>query len=351
MTLVSWIILSVVVCIAAVGLYYLFPKSKKDTQQLYAEALESLIRGDKEKAFWKLRELVKVNSNHVTAYIILGDILRQTQKPQQAVKIHQSLTARPKLTPSQKIDIYSSLAKDYYNLKQLDNAEEKANQVYNLDKKNQWTIKFLINLSEERESWDNASNYLKRLEKLTNENEPNRHAYYRVMQGRCFEKDQKYNEARAAYQKAINTDKGYSEAYLHIANLYQKESNLKKAVEFWTRFAELSPVGGTEIFSKLEKALYELGQFGQVEDFYSRIIDKNPNNVEALSGLINVLQAKGQIDRAMTLVDEALRKNSKSVHARLARLKLSLRRINEHQLSSEVDQIRELINEGNGSYL
>ena len=71
-----------------------------------------MVRGDKAKAIGILRQVVKQDSNHVRAYLQLGNILRD-ENTEQAIKIHQSLTVRPNLSAEMKVDIHRALANDY----------------------------------------------------------------------------------------------------------------------------------------------------------------------------------------------------------------------------------------------
>lgn len=323
-------------------------RRKKDGQVLYAEALECLLSGDSNGAYRKLRDLVEIDTEHVKAYIKLGDILRQENNPDQAVKIHQSLTFRRGLTGDQRIEIHTSLAKDYFALGNFVRAEENANRVSNLDRKSQWAIEYLIQICEKQERWRDAPEYLKRLEKITGKSESRRRAFYRMMEGRSREKENLYDEARGEYLKAAKIDRGYADPYLYLGNLDEREGNLEAAVENWRKFAELSPSSGKQIFGRLEKALFELGRFGEVEDFYRGVVEKDSGNMDALSGLANVLQAKGELDQALVLIEEVLSRDDKAILPRLARLKLTLRKIDREELSAEVDEIVRLL-QGNAA--
>ncbi|MFQ6674262.1 MAG: tetratricopeptide repeat protein [Fidelibacterota bacterium] len=325
----------------------LFPR-KKEGEALYTDALECLLRGDTEGAFLKLRDLVKTDTSHINAYVKMGDILREKGKPDQAVKIHQSLKFRQNLTAAQKIEIHTSLARDYYALGRLARAEDNTNEVLRVDKKNAWAAEFLVQVSERGQRWEEASEYFKRVEKIGGKDDLRRHAYYRTMEGKAKEETGRAEDARGDYLKATKMDDTYPDPYLYLGNLYQREKNLEKAAENWMRFAELSPGSGKQVFGRLEKALFELGRFGQMEEFYRKLTSKDPDNMDALWGLINVLQAKGELDQAMALIDDILSRNEKSIPARLARLKLSLSRTNQDQLSAEVDEILKLIHPGNG---
>ena len=68
--------------------------------------------------------------------------------------------------------------------------------------------------------------------------------------------------------------------------------------------------------------------------------------MDAFSGLINVLAAKGEFDEAIAIVDDLTNRNGHSVRIRLARLKLGLRKRQEDELSKEVDEIVSLMHGG-----
>ncbi len=96
----------------------------------------------------------------------------------------------------------------------------------------------------------------------------------------------------------------------------------------------------------MEKALFELGRFGETEEFYRELSEKDSSNMDAFSGLINVLAAKGEFDEAIAIVDDLTNRNGQSVRIRLARLKLELRKRQEDELSKEVDEIVSLMHGG-----
>lgn len=323
----------------------LFPQKGEGTA-LYTDALECLLRGDTDGAFVRLRKLVESDTSHIRAYVRMGDILRQNGKAEQAVKIHQSLKFRRNLTTAQKVEIHSNLAKDYYDLGRFSRAEENANEVLKMDRKNRWAAEFLVKICERENRWSQASQYLGRLEKITGEDLSRRHAYCRMMEGKVKEEQDDLNRARDDFVKSTKLDETFADPYLYLGNLYQRQGNLEKAAENWKTFAELSPGSGKQVFDRLEKVLYELGRFGEMEGFYRKLVTRDPGNMEAVAGLIDVLAAKGELDQAINLLEEIVGKNDKSIPARLVRLKVLLHKIDQGQLSKEVDDILKLIHTG-----
>jgi len=73
------------------------------------------------------------------------------------------------------------------------------------------------------------------------------------------------------------------------------------------------------------------------------LIEEHPDSVALLTGYINVLTAKGEVDRALRLIEDALVKNEESVLAHLTKLKLQLKKQNQDELSGEIDKIIELV--------
>ena len=134
---------------AGILFYYLSYKSVKQpkTDILFTDALNAMVRGDKAKAIGILRQVVKQDSNHVRAYLQLGNILRD-ENTEQAIKIHQSLTVRPNLSAEMKVDIHRALANDYKKIGSFKKAKNEAEQILTIEKRNLWSLKFLVEIAD-----------------------------------------------------------------------------------------------------------------------------------------------------------------------------------------------------------
>lgn len=332
-----------VALLAAAGwaIYYILFSSRKkeDTGKLYAEALERLLSGDKEGAFTRLKQIVTLDSNHIGAYIRLGDIQRENQKPMQAVKIHHSLTVRPRLSHSQQVEIHAALARDYFALKQWERAEEHAGRVLKLDKKNLWALEFLSSVSEERGKWDDALQHLESSEKLTGKKDSRRAAFYILMQGRKVEAGGDDAAAEKIYLQALESDPTLFEAYIRLAEISEKSERENQAVEHLMQCIANCTNIERAVFVKLEKLLFKLGRYSEVEQMYARILETQPGRFDAVLGLANILQAKGEFARALSLVEEVVARDDRAIHPRLLKVKIALRQDGHDALAGEVDQM------------
>ena len=144
---------------AGILFYYLSYRSVKQprTDILFTDALNAMVRGDKSKAVRTLRQVVKQDSNHVRAYLQLGNILRD-ENTEQAIKIHQSLTVRPNLSSEMRVDIHRALANDYKKIGNYTKAKNEAEQILSIEKRNLWSLKFLIDVAIENQDSSNRVN-------------------------------------------------------------------------------------------------------------------------------------------------------------------------------------------------
>ncbi|MBT3478181.1 MAG: tetratricopeptide repeat protein [Candidatus Marinimicrobia bacterium] len=345
----NWIILAAVVLILAGGFtfYYYRPKKQKRTESIYTHALNAMVRGDTRTALNHLRDVVKQDTNHINAYLQMGDILREEGHTQAAVKIHQSLTVRPNLSNDIRRDIHQSLALDFEQMDYLNKARREAELVLKLDRKNLWANHFLLKIFENQREWDKATQITKSIQKLKQSQDPNQIARFLVYQGMDkLEKGHK-KEAEAQFLKAIKTAPEFGLPYLRLGDLFAENRELVKAIENWESYALFTPEEGRVVYTKIESALFDLGRFSEVEKFYERILEKDPSNLNALAKLANVLEEKGEHNSALNLVEDALSKNKGSVHGRLMKLKLSLHISKPHELSNQIDEIIQLLTSSN----
>ena len=341
------IIILILVIIGGLTFFYIQPKQQAKTESIYTDALNAMVRGDKRTALKHLRDVVKQDTNHVDAYLQMGDILREEGNALAAIKIHQSLTVRPNLKNDVKIHIHRSLALDYNQISQLAKARREVELLLKLDKKNLWANEFLLALFEKQKDWDKASQISKIIQKVKQVQNPTQIARFLVLKGMDKHEKGKVDEAIKTFDIAAKTDPNYEKTYLCLGDIYLVKRDLVKAIDNWEKYALLNPENGKMIYSKIEAALFDLGRFSEVEKFYERIVDKDPSNLSALTKLANVLEEKGEHNSALSLVEDALSKNQTSIHAHLMKLKLSLQVSKPNELSNHIDKIIQLLTSNN----
>ena len=98
----SNIILSLLIVIIGtiLILVYVFnykPRGKEKVKDLYAEGLDLLISGKRMAAYQNFKDIINKDSGNIKAYLRLGQILRESDNPKQALKVHKGLLHRKKV--------------------------------------------------------------------------------------------------------------------------------------------------------------------------------------------------------------------------------------------------------------
>ena len=331
------IVIALIVCF-----YYFFSRKKKipRTNSLYTDALNAMVNGDLNSAIGLLKQVVKQDSNHVRAYLQLGNILRK-ENPEQALKIHQSLTVRPNLPRDIQVDIHIALAEDYKFISNYKKAIEEAKLVLAIEKRNLWALKFLIKISVENQNWEEAIGWTKQLQKITGNTTSEDEAKFDVFKGLDYLKSGDFEKAKSQFEKGIKASPDFPSSYRYLGDVYEQTRELVKALENWEKYAFKDLEKGKVIYSKIETALFDLGRYSEVEKFYRKILDLDQSNFEATIRLANVLEEKGEGRAALGLIESLSKQSSTDIRIDLMKLKLSLLTSNPVELARQVDLMLE----------
>ena len=334
------ILLSIGAIFASV--YYFLSDNFKKTPQidvLYTDALNSMVKGDTINAVNILKTIVKQDSDHVRAYLQLGNIL-QKEKPDQALKIHQSLTVRPNLEADLQVDIHTGHWQMIIVSWEITKVQLlRLKKILQIEKRNLWALRFLIRISEEDQNWERAAFWTKQLRKVSSRKSTSNEAKFDVYMGLDCLKNGNIEDAKKLFKRAIKVSSESGYAYRYLGDTYEKTRDLVKAVENWKKFAEKEIKNGQTVYEKIESALFDLGRYSEVENFYRKILELDNTNFEAIIRLANVLEEKGESGAALTLLESAINKENHDVRVNIMKLKLSLITSTPTELSHQIDNI------------
>ena len=326
--------------ITAGGLWFFYFKSsrKKHTDVTYMDALNAMLLADKRRAIALLSSIVKKDSEHINAYLQLGNLLREDD-PDRAIKIHQMLTVRQNLSKETRIEILKSLSLDYDRVGDLEKAKIEAEKVLKIDKSNRWAPSFLLMIAEKTEDWDYAEKKAREVQKIKGNSDKIDLSVYTLQKGVKYLKNNNIEEAEDLFRKAINDSPNYGLPYKFLGDIKHLNRDLVKAVENWEKYMELSPTESHKVFDNIENALFDLGRYSEVEKFYRKVLNENPLDINAGLRLANVLNEKGENKSAIALIDQFTSQEEASISVMLMKLKLSLSTQTPAELSFYLDEI------------
>ena len=320
-----------------VGFSFFKWKTKKSNtpERIFTEALFCLVQSEKEKAVQLLKKVVDLDTNNIEAYLLLGKTIREDY-PEQAIKIHKSLTIRPGLSKSVVLEIHKALSEDYRAINRLNYAKRECENILKIDRRNKWAIGMMLEIAKEENDWYQAEKWNRLLIKIIGKNHFPDLGKINFYSGKEKMDSEDISGAKSEFNKAIKLSPELSEPYYYLGKIYEREGNKNDALSYFKEYVLLNPNPENYVYKEIENLLYELNQYSQVENIYISILEKYPENEQVLIRLINYKIEIGNSKDAISYLDKYL---INTLTVKLLRLKLSLgTQINQAQ-RSELDRL------------
>jgi lipopolysaccharide biosynthesis regulator YciM len=318
---------------------FLWSKVKGDRRKIsplpYIDALKALLAGREQVAFQRLREVARTDPDNVDAYLKLGDLFRKSKRYDKALQIHKELTLRPSLTQEQKVEILLSVAEDYSAGGNHGKAVSVLEELLKSSDKDEMVGRRLLCEYEETQNWEEAFELRKKLSGSKESSSRRILALYKVLWGKARAEKGELHKARVAFKEALNYDESCVPAHLYLGEAYYQDERLQEAVEYWKKLLEVQPDVGYLVYGRLEKALFELGEYSDISDLYESILNRDPGNTLALFSLARIDEKKGMLESALERYRQIIDMDPSFLSARLSLAKLYLSQ-NRREESMEI---------------
>ena len=370
---------SVLILIPIIGLliYFLYyrklkPHKVNNIREMYAEGLDMLVSGKRIAAYKNFKSIINEDSNNIKAYLRLGQILREGGNAIKALKIHKSLMLRKKITTYEKIELHKNMALNYYELDNFDKSIIEAEKILNIEKDNEWAIYHLINLYKKNNDWMKATEYLKSYFNTKGNRDNHKLALYKIQHARIEIENNNFEEARNIINRALNLEDDLAIAYYYLGKTYSKESTLvydkaieieknglnsisdkekynkyvedaknmlSKSIPMWIHYLEINPQQSWFVIPLLKDALFSLDRYSELEDIFYKLSEKYPDSIEILAALADYYSIKGDLDKAIDIIEKALKQNKDSILVKLIKFKLNIQKNSENISLNDIDDI------------
>ena len=198
----------------------------------YFQGLNYLLNDQQDKALDIFIELVETDWETIDTSLALGAIFRRKGEIDKAIKLHQSLLARPSLPAEYKSTVLIALAKDYLQAGWHDRAEGLFKQVVADEEYTEEAQRCLMSIYESEQEWDQAINIAIRYQRRGDVHLNRVIAQYYCELSQQMIAQQDYREAESLATQALNVDKNCVRASIMLADLAINRGRLQKAIRF-----------------------------------------------------------------------------------------------------------------------
>ena len=367
----------ILIPVIGLGIYFLYyrklkPHKVNNIREMYAEGLDMLVSGKRISAYKNFKNIIDEDSNNIKAYLRLGQILREGGNPIKALKIHNSLLLRKKMTIYEMIELHKNIALNYYSLENLDKSILEAEKILKIEKDNEWAIHHLISLYKKNNDWMKATEYLKLYFNVVGKRDNHKLALYKIQNARIEIDNNNFDKAREILERALNIEDNLAIAYYYLGKTYSKESSLiydkaveleknglnsitdkdnynqyisdakeklSKSIPMWIHYLEINPQQSWFVIPLLKDALFSLDRYSELEDIFYKLSEKFPDSIEILAALADYYSNKGNLDKAIDIIEKALSQNKNSILVKLIKFKLNIQKNSQNVSLNDIDDI------------
>jgi lipopolysaccharide biosynthesis regulator YciM len=276
----------------------------------YILGLNFLVSNQIDLAIEELTRAARLHSDAIEIDMILGNLYREKGQVSRAVKVHQELLQRPKLTKLEHAYVLLCLGLDFKGGGFVDRAFEAFSEVLRLDPQNHYALINLEKLYEEQHQWQEAWEIRQRLTKAGTAAEAPRNqeilAFLENERGLAALKRMDYRTAAQHFEAAIDLEGKTVPAYLNLGDTYYFQGQAAKAAETWEQVAQVVPDQAFLAFDRLEAIYPKLGTPERFPEMCRRLIASSNKDWRGRVALSRYLAAHGNPRDAVDLLFEAL---------------------------------------------
>ena len=300
--LILLIILGSAILILAVLLWFQRKRRRGTRRSAYIDALYALIDGKRDDALRLLTIAVKDGENDIDAYLQLGNLLREKERPEKALQLHRGLSVRRDLGYEEEKRIQLAIADDLASLGRIDKSIEALEAVHRR-KKDREVIFKLHTLYHRDGEYERAHDMLKELSRFDNGITAAERAAYLATVSYTLYRKGAVEEAKKYLGKAEKEHRQSPPALYVAGTLAMEERDMKTAAKMWERLLHNNVTYFADVLPLFEKTLYQSGRFQELEQLLGDLIEANPGRPSLVGSLASFFEKKGELERAVDILE------------------------------------------------
>jgi len=273
--------------------------------QTYFSGLNYLLNEQPDKALEVFLKIAELDSDTFETQLALGNLFRRRGETDRAIRLHQDLYSRPKLSGEQRTIALLELGEDYMRAGLLDRAEALYTDLLAIDQFAPAALRHLISIYQQERDWLRAIDMARRLRQLTgNATAPIMAQFYCELAEPARARGE-LDEARRLAQEALAVDARCVRAHILLGRMERSGGNHQAGAEHFEMAAEIDPDFLSEIVGELLQAYTELDADVHAREFLDRMMTRD-RGVAALLARSEMVERNESVSDAVNFLAERL---------------------------------------------
>lgn len=249
--------------------------SKAVLNSAYGQGLNYLLNEEPDKATEVLVRMVEVDPDTVELHLALGSLFRRRGETDRAIRVHQNIIARSRLSAPLRAQATLELGRDFLRAGLLDRAEKLFLRLLDDSRLSGDACQHLVDLYQQEQEWRQAIASAERLAAGEPETWKPRIAQYYCELGETALQRQDTAEASALAQTALEQDAGCVRATLLKAQCLRRAGELHAAIDAWMTVEQQNSALLPEVLGEIRSCFEQAGETAAWEDYASGLMQRH----------------------------------------------------------------------------
>lgn len=302
--------------LAAASGWYLGSRSQqsrldKSAQQLshnYYTGLNYLLNEQPDKAVDAFLQVLDVNDDMVETHLTLGNLFRRQGQVDRAIRIHNGLLARPKLSRMQRATSMLELARDYVCAGVYDRAEKILQELIYHNDHVEASLQQLLAIYQQAKDWLRAVETTQKLQRIIGKDLSSLIAQFYCELAEKAWRDAEVKTAKKMLKAALAVNKACGRAYIISGKLAQQAGKYKQAIHAYKQVIEHNAEYNAVVLPEIANCYLKLANMQDMIQYLEQIIIAKPG-VGAVLELVDSLEKTRGVPAAIAYLGDYLKQH------------------------------------------
>ncbi|MGE4070023.1 MAG: lipopolysaccharide assembly protein LapB [Lysobacterales bacterium] len=271
--------------------------------QTYFSGLNYLLNEQPDKALEVFLKIAELDSDTFETQLALGNLFRRRGETDRAIRLHQDLYSRPKLSAEQRTIALLELGEDYMRAGLLDRAEALYTDLLAIDQHAPAALRHLISIYQQERDWNRAIEMAQRLRAATGDGTTPLVAQFYCELAEQARGRGEPGESRKLAREAVAVDARCVRAHMLLGRLALADGADEAAIRHFEKAAEIDPDFLSEILSELLATYEKLGRSDRAQAFLDLMMQRDRGVAALLARSAMIERSDGRSEAVGFLAD------------------------------------------------